>query len=305
MKIQDITSLLETIAPVAYQETYDNSGLITGNPEWICTGVIISLDTTEDVVQEALAKKCNLIVSHHPIIFEGLKKITGKNYIERTIIAAIKNNIAIYAIHTNLDNVKDGVNKKIAEKLQLQHIEILQPAKSLLKKLITFAPVDKAAGVRQALFNAGGGSVGKYSECSFNTEGTGTFKAGEGTDPFVGEIGKQHQEKEIKIELIFQAYLERTIISALKEAHPYEVVAYDILTLGNSLSEVGSGITGELKNELGEGDAPKTGFSIWIKNRKAHPFIRKKYKESGIMWRSRVFFITGSYCKRFRYIYYF
>ena len=203
MKISDIIQHLETIAPVHFQESYDNAGLIVGEASAECTGIIISLDAIEAVVDEAITKKCNLIVAHHPIIFRGLKKLNGKNYVERTILKAIKNDIAIYAIHTNLDNIKKGVNNKIAEKIGLQDLQILQPKENILKKLITFAPNDKAEEVRKALFSAGGGELGKYRECSFNTEGTGTFKPLEGADPFVGEIGKRHEENELKIEVIF------------------------------------------------------------------------------------------------------
>ncbi|MDB5223901.1 MAG: Nif3-like dinuclear metal center hexameric protein [Chitinophagaceae bacterium] len=252
MKISDITAHLETIAPVHFQESYDNAGLIAGDPSAECTGVIISLDAIEAVIEEAINKKCNLVIAHHPIIFRGLKKLNGKNYVERTIIKAIKNDIAIYAIHTNLDNIKKGVNNKIAEKIGLQNLQMLLPKENMLKKLITFAPVDKAEDVRKALFAAGGGELGKYSECSFNTEGTGTFKPLEGADPFVGEIGKRHEEKELKIEVIFPGYLEQKIIRAMIDAHPYEEVAYDIISLGNYLSDVGSGLIGELGEEADE-----------------------------------------------------
>ncbi len=250
MKIIDIIQHLESIAPPVFQESYDNAGLITGDSSWECRGVITTLDTTEEVVQEAISKKCNLIVAHHPIVFRGLKKINGKNYVERTVITAIKNDIAIYAIHTNLDNVKKGVNKKIAEKLGLKSLEILQPREQLLKKMVTFAPLDKAEGVRSAIFSAGGGQLGKYSECSFNSEGTGTFKAGEGADPYVGKIGERHNEKELKIEVIFPGYLQDKITRAMIEAHPYEEVAYDVIPLGNYLSDVGSGMVGELDEAM-------------------------------------------------------
>ncbi|HUS01540.1 MAG TPA: Nif3-like dinuclear metal center hexameric protein [Chitinophagaceae bacterium] len=249
MKISDITQQLETIAPAHFQESYDNAGLIIGDASAECTGIIISLDAIEAVIDEAISKKCNLVVAHHPIIFRGLKKLNGKNYVERTILKAIKNDIAIYAIHTNLDNIKKGVNAKIAEKIGLRDLQILQPKENILKKLITFAPKDKAEDVRKALFSAGGGELGKYSECSFNTEGTGTFKPLEGADPFVGEIGKRHEENELKIEVIFPGYIEQKIIRAMIEAHPYEEVAYDIISLGNYLSDIGSGLIGDLEKE--------------------------------------------------------
>jgi len=248
MKIADIISFLESQAHPSLQEHYDNAGLLTGNPGWECSGIICSLDATEEVVKEAIQKKCNLIVAHHPIIFGGLKKINGKNYVEKTIIAAIKNDIAIYAIHTNLDNVVTGVNGRIAQMLGLKNTNVLSPKENTLKKLFTFAPVDKAEEVRNAIFAAGGGQIGHYSECSFNAEGTGTFKAGEGTDPYAGKVGQQHQEKEIKIEVIFPSFLEHKIIAAMKAAHPYEEVAYDVVQLSNTYNGIGSGVMGELTN---------------------------------------------------------
>ncbi|HYJ64933.1 MAG TPA: Nif3-like dinuclear metal center hexameric protein, partial [Parafilimonas sp.] len=215
MKIAEIIYALEQIAPPSLQEDYDNAGLITGDPSWNCTGILCSLDATEEIIEEARANNCNLVVSHHPIVFRGLKKITGKNYVEKTIITAIKNDIAIYAIHTNLDNVIEGVNNKIADKLNLINRNILSPKQNLLMKLFTFVPIEQAEKVRSALFNAGAGNIGNYSEASFNAEGTGTFKAGQNANPFVGEQGKRHEENEIKIEVIFPSYLKQKIINVL------------------------------------------------------------------------------------------
>ena len=252
MKIKEIRKYLEGIAPLSLQESYDNSGLLVGNDETECMGIITSLDVTEAVIKEAVTKNCNLIVAHHPIIFRGIKKLNGNNYVERTIIAAIKNDIAIYAIHTNLDNVLEGVNKKIAEKLNLQNCQSFLPQKGTLQKLVTFSPVEQAETVRNALFKAGAGAVGKYNECSFNVEGTGTFTAGEGSDPFVGEVGKNHFEKEVRIEVIFSSFLQSKIIQALMEVHPYEEVAYYIQKLENVNSAIGSGLIGELAQSISE-----------------------------------------------------
>ncbi len=252
MTISQIIQTLTAIAPPSLQEGYDNAGLITGSPGWACTGIITSLDATEAVVQEAIEKKCNLIVAHHPIVFGGLKQITGKNYVERTVIAAIKNDIAIYAIHTNLDNVIAGVNGKIADKLGLVNRKVLQPKGGQLKKLIVFVPEAQAAQVRQAMFEAGGGHIGNYSECSFNSSGTGTFKAGAGTNPFVGEVGAQHQEPETKIEMVVPAWLAGPVVKAMLEAHPYEEVAYDMMALDNTTGHIGSGLVGELPTPMAE-----------------------------------------------------
>ncbi|MBL7725855.1 MAG: Nif3-like dinuclear metal center hexameric protein [Chitinophagaceae bacterium] len=252
MKISTITGFLESLANTSLQEAYDNAGLITGDTNWDCTGVICSLDATEEIVNEAIEKKCNLIVAHHPIIFGGLKKINGKNYVEKTVITAIKNDIAIYAIHTNLDNVIEGVNGKIAAMLGLQNLSVLSPRDNILKKLFTFVPLAQAEQVRAAVFEAGGRHIGNYSECSFNTEGAGTFKAGQGTDPFVGRVGERHFEKEVKVEVIFPGFLETKIIAAMKEAHPYEEVAYDVVNLSNAHPGIGSGIVGELPSSVDE-----------------------------------------------------
>jgi dinuclear metal center YbgI/SA1388 family protein len=252
MKIREIIDHLEKLAPPTLQETYDNVGLLTGDAEAVCTGVICSLDCTEEVVEEAIQKKCNLIVAHHPIVFSGLKKITGRNYVERTVIKAIKNEIAIYAIHTNLDNVLTGVNGTIGKKLGLQKCKVLAPKTGWLKKLITFVPEEHAEAVRNALFAAGAGDVGNYSECSFSINGEGSFKAGDNTNPFVGEKGVRHIEKETRVEFLYPAHAEAEILKALFASHPYEEVAYDLVPLENLSPEIGSGLIGELKEPMGE-----------------------------------------------------
>lgn len=252
MLIHSIITYLESLAPLSLQENYDNAGLLTGSADWTCTGILCTLDATEEVIAEAVEKKCNLVIAHHPIIFGGLKKINGKNYVEKAVIRAIKNDIAIYAIHTNLDNVLHGVNGKMADQLGLINRQVLLPREGTLKKLFTFVPVAQAEPVRAAIFQAGGGHIGNYSECSFGVEGTGTFKGAEGTNPFVGQPGQRHEEKELKIEVIFPAYLQAAIVKALLNAHPYEEVAYDVVNLANTHSGTGSGLLGELPEALPE-----------------------------------------------------
>ncbi len=252
MLLKTIITEIEKFAPLAYQESYDNCGLLTGHKEQEVTGAILCLDCIEAVVDEAIQKNCNLIIAHHPIIFSGLKKLNGTNYIEQTIIKAIQNNIAIYACHTNLDNVKLGVNKKIADKLGLINQQILSPKKSLLKKLVTFVPPTHLDIVRESLFNAGAGNIGNYDSCSFILEGTGSFRGNENSNPFIGEKGKLSLEKETRLELIFETVNEATIISALKQNHPYEEVAYDIYQLENTYQNIGSGMVGELEKPISE-----------------------------------------------------
>jgi len=251
-KIKDIAGFLESFAPLRLQESYDNAGLIVGNSSTEVTGVLITLDVTEEVLDEAIRENCNLVVAHHPVVFSGLKKITGKNYVERSVLKAIKNDIALYAAHTNLDSVEGGVNGKICEKLGLENCRILQPADGLLKKLVTFIPVDHAEAVRQAVFSAGAGHIGNYDSCSFNLHGQGTFRGSETTNPFVGKKGEQHYENEIRLETIFPSYLQGQIVSALLKTHPYEEVAYDIYPLENSFNQVGMGMIGTLPEEKSE-----------------------------------------------------
>ncbi len=252
MKVKEIIKVLEQFAPLQLQENYDNAGLITGHFDMEITAALLTLDSTEDVIDEAIANKCNLIIAHHPIVFNGLKKINGKNYVERSIIKAIKNDIAIYAAHTNFDNVRDGVNKMIAEKLGLINTKVLLPQKNTLKKLFTFVPVAHAETVRNAMFSEGAGHIGNYTECSFNVEGVGTFNAQEGAKPFVGRFGNQHNEAEIKVEVVFPFWNEKQILKALFESHPYEEVPYDIVSIDNFFQDIGSGLIGELPVALDE-----------------------------------------------------
>lgn len=269
MKVQDITACLETAAPPVYQESYDNAGLLTGAPDWEVAGVLATLDATEEVIAEAVERGCNLVVAHHPILFRGLKKLSGGGYVERALIRAIKQDVAIYAAHTNLDNVLQGVNALIAEKLGLQDRRILAPKDGPLRKLFTFAPVAAAEKVRQALFDAGAGHIGAYAEASFNASGTGTFMAGPGTHPYVGEEGRRHEEPEIKIEVILPAHLSGRVLRALMAAHPYEEVAYDLVALENADAGVGAGIVGTLDTPMEE-----AAFLSLVKDRMEAPLVR-------------------------------
>lgn len=250
MTIKEITSFLEVTAPLSLQESYDNAGLISGNPQWDCQGALICLDCTEEVILEAVDKKCNLVIAHHPIVFKGLKKLTGTNYVERTIICAIKNNIAIYAIHTNLDNVLQGVNGKIAQKIGLLNTGLLHLKKSNLCKLAVFVPHVHKLKLLNALFAAGGGAIENYSECSFMVEGTGSFMPGDGANPFIGEKYKREEAAEVKIEILFPDWIEGKLLQAMRDNHPYETVAYDIYRLENSSQETGSGMIGDLPEPL-------------------------------------------------------
>jgi len=251
MILRELINALETFAPLSLQESYDNSGLIYGNPEHEVESALLSLDCTEAVIDEAIDKGCKLVISHHPIIFSGLKKITGKSYVERTIIKAIQSGTAIYAIHTNLDNVYNGVNGKICEKLGLEKTRILQPMSGKLKKIVVFVPHAHAENVRKTMFEAGAGYIGQYDECSFNTSGEGTFRPLSGSNPFVGEQGKRQLESEIRIEMIVESWKLNSVLAAMQVAHPYEEVAFDVLALENEQKDIGMGMIGEFKDPMG------------------------------------------------------
>ncbi|MCC5917984.1 MAG: Nif3-like dinuclear metal center hexameric protein [Cryomorphaceae bacterium] len=244
--LKDIIRVLENWAPKSLQENYDNVGLQIGNPDVKISRALITLDITVEVLEEAIAEGCNLIIAHHPLIFRPLKKITGSNLVERCVEMAIKNDIALYAIHTNLDNVNNGVNKIIADKLQLKNQQILQPGKSVLRKLVVFVPEKDSETVLKAMFDAGAGTIGNYDECSFQLSGNGTFRAGENTNPHVGEKNIRHSEKEIRIEVVVPETNLGSVINAIKKTHPYEEVAYDIYTLENVHPQIGAGMIGEL-----------------------------------------------------------
>jgi dinuclear metal center YbgI/SA1388 family protein len=259
--IGDVVRYLDDLAPPAYQEDYDNSGLLTGDPSMTVTSVLVTLDCTEEVVHEAISLGANLIIAHHPIIFRGLKKLTGRNYVERTVIKAIKHDIAIFAIHTNLDNVYSGVNRKIAEQIGLKNLRILEPKKETLAKLVTFIPKENAGAVLAALHNAGAGNVGNYKNCSFTVEGTGTFMPTGDAEPYVGEKGVQQKVNEVRAELIFPIYRKGRVLDALNASHPYEEVAYYIQEVVNENQEAGSGMVGDL-----EGDEEPIAFLKRLKS---------------------------------------
>ncbi len=252
MLVKDLISHIEEIAPLKYAEDFDNVGLLIGDKNTTVTGVLVTLDTLEAVVDEAIENNCNFILSFHPIIFKGLKSITGKNYVERTVLKAIKNNIAIYAIHTALDNDKDGVNAMICNQLNLKKQRILIPQKQTIKKLTTYAPKAEAEALRNALFSIGAGKIGNYSDCSFNIEGSGTFKPNDDATPSIGKIGERHTEEETQINITFAKHLESKVLKTLFEAHSYEEVAYEISTLENTNQNIGMGMIAELENELSE-----------------------------------------------------
>jgi dinuclear metal center YbgI/SA1388 family protein len=247
MIVQDVINHIEDLAPLTYAEDFDNVGLLVGNKNAQVSGVLVTLDTLESVVDEAITNNCNLIVSFHPIIFKGIKSLTGQNYVERTVLKAIKNDIAIYAIHTALDNAIKGVNDIICNTLGLQKKTILIPQKGTIKKLTTYVPVGNANALRIQLFNAGAGNIGNYDNCSFNAEGIGTYRGNENSNPTLGKKGELHEEAEVQISVTFNKHIESKLLKTLFEHHPYEEVAFEVATLDNYDQNIGIGMIGELK----------------------------------------------------------
>ena len=295
MIIKDITNYIEELAPLNYAEDFDNVGLLVGNYNSKVSGVLVTLDTLEETVDEAISKNCNLIVSFHPIIFDGLKKLNGNSYVERVVLKAIKNDIAIYATHTALDNSKNGVSAKMCEVIGLQNPKILIPKKGIIKKLTTYVPVNNSELLRNALFNAGAGNIGNYENCSFNTLGDGTFKGNKDANPVIGEIGKLHTEKETKISVIFETKNEAAILKALQENHPYEEVAYEIITTENVHQHIGMGMIGELPKEMDE-----VAFLTYLKKImktdcvRHSALINKKIKKVAVLGGSGSFAISNA-----------
>jgi dinuclear metal center YbgI/SA1388 family protein len=252
MRIKEIIQVIEQLAPLPLQEEYDNSGLQCGDPNREATGVLLAIDVTEDVIEEAIALGCNLIISHHPIAFRPFRSLTGRNYVERSMIMAIRNDVALYAAHTNLDNAQGGVNYKLAEMLELQNVKILLPKDNSLLKFVTTVPLLHAESVRNALFNAGAGHIGNYDSCSYNLTGEGTFRPGVGSNPFVGEAEKLHFEQEVRIETVLPVMRKEEVLRALLAVHPYEEPVYDLYPIANEWGQHGSGIVGVLPEPMPE-----------------------------------------------------
>ena len=249
MKVSEIVSFFEKMAPLFHQESYDNSGLQIGNLNTEITSVTLCLDVTHDIVDECIENGSNVIVSHHPMIFKGLKNINLGKESGLLIEKIIKNDISVYSIHTNIDNQINGINGMICNMLNIVNLKPLQPAQQGFVKIATFVPVDYANNVRQAFFDAGGGHIGNYDSCSFNISGNGTFRALDGSNPFVGSVGEIHNADEIRVETIVPVFMQNAVIEAIKKSHPYEEVAYDIFPLLNTSDNVGAGVIGVLEQK--------------------------------------------------------
>lgn len=299
MTISEVISEIEKRIPLQQAEGFDNVGLLCGIPSREVSGILICHDALENVVDEAIDKKLNLIVCFHPIIFSGLKSLTGKNYVERAVLKAIENKIAIYAIHTAFDNDFFGVNAGICNHIGLKKLNILQPKKNNLKQLSVFVPKDQSQQVKEALFAAGAGNIGFYDECSFTVGGSGTFKPIEGSNPFSGQQDIRENADEDMISVIFEDYKQGRIIAAMKAAHPYEEVAHQIYALDNENQHSGLGMYGEFEEAMDEKDflkIVKEKFNLEVI--KHSSFNHKKIKRVGVLGGSGASAIKSALSKK-------
>ncbi|MCB0795062.1 MAG: Nif3-like dinuclear metal center hexameric protein [Flavobacteriales bacterium] len=260
---------MERSAPAMLQESYDNVGLLVGDPDGEVSGALVCLDVTEGVIEEAITHGCGLIIAHHPLIFKGLKRLVGSDPVQRMVIKAIRQDIAVMAVHTNLDNVAWGVNGELAQRIGLSPAHVLETRPDQLRKLVVFVPRDHVEPVRNALFQSGAGQLGRYDECSFGVDGTGTFRAGAGSEPFVGVIGERHDEAEVRLEVIYPTMIERSLLRAMMEAHPYEEVAHFIHPVLIGHPQIGSGLIGEFPEPV-----DPVAFLALLKDRLGIPWLR-------------------------------
>lgn len=299
MTIKDVISKIEKRISISQAEDFDNVGLLCGLPERNVSGILVCHDALENVVEEAIVKNCNLIVCFHPIIFSGLKSLTGKNYVERAVLKAIENKIAIYAIHTAWDNDFFGVNAGICNHLGLKNLNILQPKKNNLKQLNVYVPKDHSENLKEALFDAKAGNIGFYDECSFTTEGSGTFRPIAGSKPFSGEQNVRENADEVMISVIFESFKQNQIVSEMKSAHPYEEVAHQIISLDNENQYSGLGMFGEFETEMDEAE-----FLKFVKDKfnleiiKHSDFTGKKIKRVGVLGGSGASGIKSALAKK-------
>mgnify|MGYP001167415806 CR=1 FL=1 len=287
MKIADIAGYLETLAPLSLREDYDNCGLLAGDPDGEVTSAMVCLDATEAIIGEAIHRGCNLVISHHPLIFKGLKRLTPGQPGVGALLRAVRHGVALYAMHTNLDNSLEGLNKHVMTRLGAGGCRILKPLAAGLLKLAVFCPHDRAEEVRLAMFTAGAGRIGNYDACSFNLRGEGTFRAGDAARPYVGAIGEMHAEPETRIEVIVPRSLERKVVAAMIRAHPYEEVAYDLYPLQNADPTTGAGVIGNLHREM-----ERAEFLQWVRESLSLQIIR--HTGGGPAKISRVALCTGS-----------
>lgn len=296
LRIREIVAVLEQVAPLCLQESYDNSGLIVGDPEKLVGKALLCIDSTEAVIDEAIAKGCSLIIAHHPIVFDGLKQFTGSNYVQRVVMKAIRNEIAIYACHTNLDNVlRGGVNQKIAQKLGVLPTGVLRPMPGIIEKLVVYVPIEQSEAVKNALFSAGAGHIGNYDECAFSGLGNGSFRPNEEAHPYTGIAGRRELIQEVRLEVLVPVWLKSQVFSALKQAHPFEEIAHDWLRLQNTHSEFGSGIFGTLSQPLDSEDFLRfIKDSLELKVLKFTPIASKKINTVAICGGAGSFLISDA-----------
>lgn len=299
MKLKSIIEKINSEYPFSIQENYDNSGLQIGFLQNTISNILVCFEINEEVVKESIKKKCQLIITHHPLIFSPIKNLITKDHKSKLIINLIKNSISVLSLHTNLDNHRFGVSYVLAKKLNLNSIKILQPKQNLLKKLVFFCPIKKSDYVLNKILDVGAGKIGDYSECSFSSLGEGSFKGLENSNQHVGEKYIRHIEKEKKIEVVFENYLEKKIIHELLKTHPYEEPAYEIYSLKNSHNYFGSGVYGTLEqSEEKDSFIKKIKKELSLKTIKTNKTKIEKIKKIALCGGSGAFLINSAKQKK-------
>ncbi|MBP5687674.1 MAG: Nif3-like dinuclear metal center hexameric protein [Muribaculaceae bacterium] len=264
MKVKEITDAIEAVAPLYLQESWDNSGMQVGDQDSEVTGVVLCTDVREEIVDEAIERGANMIISHHPLLFRGLKKIVGRSYQERIVAKAIKNDITIYCAHTNMDSAVGGVNFKMAEKLGMTGVRVLDPQQGTQRKIVVFVPTEAVAMVEKAMCDAGAGRLGNYDNCTYSMNGEGHYRALDGAEPWAGKVGEKHSEPEVRLEVLVHKALCGRVVAAMIKAHPYEEPAFDIIALENGDKYAGLGVIGDVEPQDARGflEKVKNAFEV-------------------------------------------
>ena len=253
MNVGELIKQIEDWAPPGAAWEKDNVGLQVGSRGDKLKNILLCLELDEEVLKQAIKKKCNLIFTHHPLIFNPIKNLDfEKSKQARLIQHLIKQNISLYSAHTNLDFTRDGVSFELAKSLKLKNVTFLEHEEANQFKVVIFLPAVNVDELSEALFSVGGGVIGNYENCSFRIAGEGTFKGNEDSNPVIGKKGNTEKVEEVRLELIVDSWNLGRIVNAIKKHHPYEEPAYDIYPLKNKNTNFGAGAIGELDKELSE-----------------------------------------------------
>ncbi|HUN66397.1 MAG TPA: Nif3-like dinuclear metal center hexameric protein [Bacteroidota bacterium] len=269
MVLRDIDRLLEEWAPKALAWEGDNVGIQIGNPSGKIRTILLALDLTDEVVREAVRRRADLVMTHHPLLFRPPRALRTDDRTGRLALALARNNIALHALHTNLDFAPGGVSHALAKELGLDRIATLQPLTGQFQKIVVFVPLSHSDAVMEAMAGEGAGRIGNYDRCSFRTAGSGTFRPLSGARPYTGSAGVLEQVGEERIEMIVPRWKSGRVIEAMRRVHPYEEVAFDLFDLATEVTGYGAGAVGSLPRAM-----TLRGFLAHVRRRLGTPHLR-------------------------------